>query len=56
MTRDELIARLKGYEWADFECKKARNDVSKDAVGRLGGDLSRIEHRDDIDNVKSFDI
>ncbi len=31
MTRDELIARLKGYEWADFECKKARNDVPKDA-------------------------
>ena len=27
MTRDELIARLQGYEWTDFECKKARNAV-----------------------------
>ena len=31
MTRDELIARLKGYEWTDFECKKAQRDVPKDA-------------------------
>lgn len=31
MTKDELINRLKGYEWTDFECKKARRDVPKDA-------------------------
>lgn len=35
MTRDELIARLKGYEWADFECKKARSDVPKDAYATV---------------------
>ena len=31
MTRDELLARLKGYEWTDFECKKAQRDVPNDA-------------------------
>ena len=31
MNRDELITRLKGYEWTDFECKKAQRDVPKDA-------------------------
>ena len=30
MTRDELIARLQGYEWTDFECKKARNGVPRE--------------------------
>jgi ATP-dependent DNA helicase RecG len=35
MTRDELIARLKGYEWTDFECKKARRDVPKDAYSTV---------------------
>ena len=32
MTRDELIARLSGYEWSDFECKKAKRDV----LGKFG--------------------
>ena len=31
MTRDELLARLKGYEWTDFECKKAQRSVPNDA-------------------------
>lgn len=31
MTREELIARLNGYEWTDFECKKAQRSVPKDA-------------------------
>ena len=31
MTKDELIQRLKEYEWDDFECKKAQKSVSKDA-------------------------
>jgi ATP-dependent DNA helicase RecG len=31
MTREELITRLKGYEWSDFECKKAQRGVPKDA-------------------------
>ena len=31
MTRDELLARLKGYEWSDFECKKAQRGVPNDA-------------------------
>jgi ATP-dependent DNA helicase RecG len=31
VTRDELVARLKGYEWTDFECKKAQRGVPKDA-------------------------
>ncbi len=35
MTRDELIARLSGYEWSDFECKKARRDVPKDAYSTV---------------------
>lgn len=35
MTRYELITRLKGYEWTDFECKKARADVPKDAYSTV---------------------
>ncbi len=35
MTKDELIARLKGYEWTDFECKKAQRDVPKDAYSTV---------------------
>ena len=31
MTKEELIQRLKGYEWDDFECKKAQKSVSQDA-------------------------
>ena len=26
-----MLARLNGYEWTDFECKKARRDVPRDA-------------------------
>ena len=35
MTRDELIDRLKGYEWADFECKRAQHDVPRDAYSTV---------------------
>jgi len=35
MTKDELIDRLKGYEWRDFECKKAQKSVSKDAYSTV---------------------
>ncbi len=35
MTRDELVARLKAYEWTDFECKKARADIPKDAYSTV---------------------
>lgn len=35
MTRDELTARLSGYEWSDFECKTARRDVPKDAYSTV---------------------
>ena len=31
MTKDELITRLKGYEWIDFECKKAKRSIPDDA-------------------------
>ena len=31
MTKDELIERLKGYEWSDLEFKEARTDVPKSA-------------------------
>ena len=31
MTKDELITRIKGYEWTDFECKKARASVPREA-------------------------
>ena len=31
MTREELVHRLKKYEWADIECKEARNSVPKTA-------------------------
>ena len=27
MTQDELLERLRGHEWTDFECKRARQDV-----------------------------
>lgn len=35
MTRNELIVRLKGYEWTDFECKKARSEIPKDAYSTV---------------------
>ena len=35
MTRNELIDRLKGYEWADFECKRAQHDVPRDAYSTV---------------------
>jgi len=35
MTKDELLTRLKGYEWTDFECKKAHRDVPKDAYATV---------------------
>lgn len=31
MTRDELIEKLKGFEWTDVEFKEAARDVPKDA-------------------------
>ena len=31
MEREELLERLKGYEWKDIEFKEARNDVPRDA-------------------------
>lgn len=31
MTQDELLAKLNGIEWDDFECKRARNGVPEDA-------------------------
>src|SRR2546422_922159 len=31
MTRDELIEKLKGFEWNDVEFKEALRDVPKDA-------------------------
>ncbi len=35
MTKDELISRMKGYEWTDFECKRAQRDVPKDAYSTV---------------------
>jgi len=35
MTKDELVARLKGYEWTDFECKRAQRDVPKDVYSTV---------------------
>ncbi|CAA9892390.1 hypothetical protein METHB2_690010 [Candidatus Methylobacter favarea] len=31
MNQDELLARLQGFEWNDFECKKAQQGVPEDA-------------------------
>jgi ATP-dependent DNA helicase RecG len=31
MNRDDLLARLHGFEWSDFECKKASRGVPDDA-------------------------
>ena len=31
MNQDDLLARLKGFEWNDFECKKALRGVPDDA-------------------------
>ena len=30
MNKEELLKRLKKYEWNDLECKKARRGVSED--------------------------
>lgn len=35
MTKDELLKRIDGYEWTDFECKKAQRDVPKDAYSTV---------------------
>ena len=32
MERDELIERLKGYEWNDIEFKKAQHSVPRSRV------------------------
>lgn len=31
MNQDELLARLNGFEWKDFECKRAQRGVPEDA-------------------------
>lgn len=31
MSQDELLARLDGIEWNDFECKRAQRSVPEDA-------------------------
>jgi predicted HTH transcriptional regulator len=31
MNQDELLARLNGFEWNDFECKRAQRGVPDDA-------------------------
>jgi ATP-dependent DNA helicase RecG len=31
MNQDELLARLNGFEWSDFECKRAQRGVPEDA-------------------------
>ena len=31
MNQDELLARLNGFEWNDFECKRAQRGVPEDA-------------------------
>jgi ATP-dependent DNA helicase RecG len=31
MNQEELLARLHGFEWNDFECKKAQRGISEDA-------------------------
>ena len=31
MNQDELLARLQGFEWNDFECKKAQRGIPEDA-------------------------
>ena len=35
MTKDDLLKRIQGYEWTDFECKKAQRDVPKDAYSTV---------------------
>ena len=29
MTKEELLSRLNGVEWTDFEVKEAQNEVPK---------------------------
>jgi len=35
MTKNELIERLKGYEWNDVEFKRARRGVPEDAYSTV---------------------
>ena len=35
MNQDELLARLNGFEWNDFECKRAQRGVPGEQ--RAGG-------------------
>ena len=31
MTKEELLSRLNGEEWNDFEVKEAKNEIPKNA-------------------------
>jgi ATP-dependent DNA helicase RecG len=37
MNQDELLARLNGFEWNDFECKRAQRGVPEDAYRTVSG-------------------
>lgn len=66
MNQDELLARLNGLEWNDFECKRALRGVPEDAYktvsafantagGWLVFGVSEVNHRMEITGVEEPD-
>lgn len=66
MNQDELLARLNGLEWNDFECKRAQRGVPDDAYktvsafantagGWLVFGVSEVNHRLEVTGVEEPD-
>lgn len=66
MNQDELLARLNGLEWNDFECKRAQRGVPEDAYktvsafantagGWLVFGVSEVNHRLEVTGVEEPD-
>ncbi len=66
MNQDELLARLNGFEWNDFECKRAQRGVPDDAYktvsafantagGWLVFGVSEVNHRLEVTGVEEPD-
>lgn len=66
MNQDELLARLNGLEWNDFECKRAQRGVPEDAYktvsafantagGWLVFGVSEVNHHLEVTGVEEPD-
>ncbi len=52
MNQDELLARLQGFEWNDFECKKAQHGVPEDAHKTVSDFASKAELLEPVSDTR----